>query len=114
MTIGSHCERLLPDSFDLTHVSRARSLRFSLQWDDTNIIPPCRTNLTVTRGTRTVATKSIRAPDDRLHHVTVALPPGARHVPLRVSFRWAQSCRSRSGGHPAGGFVLGATRRSPR
>ncbi|MDA0185070.1 hypothetical protein OJ997_32500 [Solirubrobacter phytolaccae] len=111
MVVRPDCERVFVDLFDLTHLRRGSSLRFSLQWDDTNIFPPCRTNLTVKHGTRTVATKSLRTPDGKVHRATVPLPPSARHVPLRLTFRWAQRCRPRSGGHPAGGFILDAPRR---
>ncbi len=107
MRVGADCERLLLDLFVLTRVRRGSALRFALQWDDTNIFPPCRTNVTVKHGTRTVAAKTVRTPDGRLHRVTVPLPRSARRAPLRVTFRTSEGCRKRSGGDLAGAFVLG-------
>lgn len=107
MRVGADCERVLVDFFDLTHVRRGSALRFSLQWDDTNIFPPCRTNVTVKRGTRTIATKTVRAPDGRRHRVTIPLPRTARRAPLRVTFRTSENCRKRSGGDLAGAFIVG-------
>jgi len=106
MTVDSDCETLSVDYFDVRHLRLGASLSFSLQWDDTNIIPPCRTNLTVRRGQRVVATKSVRTSDGKVHRARVPLPPDARDVPLRLTFRWAQSCRRPSGGNLAGSFIL--------
>jgi hypothetical protein len=104
MIIGPDCERLLVDYFELTRLRTGRTLRFSLQYQR-QITPPCRTNLTVTRATRRVATKSIRAPDFRLHRVTVPQrDPGGG--PLRLVFRTAENCDTRSGGPVRGGFMI--------
>jgi hypothetical protein len=103
MTVPGDCEKVTVDYFDLTRLRVARTLRFSLQYQRSSVLPPCRTNLTLLRGTRTVATTSIRTPDYRRHAVGVRV--GARG-PVRLEFRSAENCRRRSGGPLRGGFTL--------
>lgn len=112
MFVGPECELLLIDFLELTHVRVGRTLRFSLQWDDTNVFPPCRTNLTVLRGSRTLATKSTRARDTRVHRVTVPLPHATRG-PLRLVFRTAENCSRRTGGPVRGGFAVARDQLTP-
>ncbi len=102
MAVLGDCERVTVDFFDLTRIRLGRTLRFSLQYLR-QISPPCRTNLTVLRGTRVVATKSIRAPDYRVHRVAVPLRGSG---PARLVFRSAENCRTRSGGPLRGGLTV--------
>jgi hypothetical protein len=102
MTVPRDCEKVTVDYFDLTRLRVGRALRFTLQYFRM-IIPPCRTNLTVLRGGRTVATTSIRTLDYRRHRVSVPL---RGRGPLRLVFRSAENCRKRSGGPRRGGFMV--------
>jgi hypothetical protein len=102
MTVPPGCEKVTVDYFDLTRLRAGRTLRFTLRYFPM-ITPPCRTNLTVLRGARTVARTSIRTPDFRAHRVALQVR-GRR--PVRLVFRSAENCRRRSGGQVRGGFMV--------